>query len=209
MDVREILPLLMTTVPIKKIVKSLGRKLSKLRNLEKAEIGSSNMNAFGIEETLIESLTKMKKITSLTLGIPDNQNKINFIAKKLMYLKAITRLNLNFSVANVNIKPILNSLRYCSRLEVLRVNLEDCIINSEVIIKLAEVIRKMKKLEFLIIHLENTSVEDAEIKLLYETIETHKNLYYFKIYVDGCTELSWWLRARIYAKENFSDMRAC
>jgi len=202
---KEILPLLMTPTPIRPLVKALGKRLSRLRNLESAEIGSSHLNAFCIEETLIEALTKMKKISSLSLGIPDNQKKINFIAKKLVHLKTITRLNLDFFVANNNLKPILNSLRWCSRLQVLRINLANCTVDASVILKIAEMLKTLRKLEYLIIHLDNTDVEDEEIKLLYETIEEHCRVGYFKIYLDGCTKLSWWLRAMIYTKENFTD----
>ena len=201
----QIVPLLMTKVSIRRLVKVLGQRLSRLRNLESAEIGSSHLNAFRIEETLIESLTKMKKISSLSLGVPDNQPKINFIARKLVNLKTLTRLNLNFYVANTNIKPILNSLKCCSRLQILTLNLEDCVINSEIIYKLAETLKMMKKLEYIIIHLQNTAVKDDEVKFLYETIESHKSVTYFKIYLDGCSELSWYLRAKIYAKENFNN----
>ena len=201
----QIIPLLMTKVSIRPLVKVLGQRLSRLRNLESAEIGSSHLNAFSIEETLIESLTKMKKISSLSLGVPDNQIKINFIARKLVNLKTLTRLNLNFYVANNNIKPIFNSLKWCSRLQILTLNLQDCVISSEIVFKLAEILKIMRKLEYVIIHLQNTSVKDEEIKLLYETIEFHPKITYFKIYLDGCTELSWWLRAMIYAKENFNN----
>ena len=209
LDVTEIIPLLLTNISIRPLIKTLGQRLSRLRNLEAAEIGSSHLDAFCIEETLIESLTKMKKITSLSLGIPDNQKKINFIAKKLINLKRITRLNVNFSVKNANIKPILNNLKCFLRLEVLTVTLTSCTVTEEIISKLAETIRKMRKLEYLIIHLEDTRVKDPEIMLLYDVIENHPYIEYFKIYLDGCPNLSWWLRARIYAKGNFGETKRC
>jgi len=205
LDVREIIPLLLTTVAIRPLIKTLGQRLSRLRNLEAAEIGSSHLDVFCIEETLIESLTKMKKITSLSLGVPDNQKKINFIAKKLINLKRITRLTLNFSVQNANIKPILNNLKCFLNLKILQVSLASCAVNSEIISKLAETIKKMRKLEYLIIHLEDTTVQDADVELLYEEIEEHPRMEYFKIYMDGCKNLSWWLRTKIYAKENFGE----
>ena len=200
----DIIPLLMTTVSIRPMIKSLGHRLSRLRNLEAAEIGTSQMNAFSIEETLMESLAKMKKITSLTIGIPDNQNKINVIAKKLGHLKWIRKLNLNFYVENASIKPILNILKCCSRLQELTINLKDCIVNTEIIMKLSEVIKKMRKLACLVIHLENTLIEDAELKYLYDTIENESKVGSFKICTKGCPNLTWLTRAKIYARRNMS-----
>jgi len=202
LNATEVLPLLLTTVSIRPLVRSLGQRLSRLRNVESAEIGTSQLNALSIEETLIESITKMKKITALSLGIPDNQNKINVIAKKLVHLKRITKLNLDFFVEAANIKPIFNSLRCCSRLQELKINLKDCTVTPELIYKLGETLKKMKKLEHFILHIENTTVQDEEINYLYETIENNSRIGYFKIFVHGCPNLSWWMRAKIYAKKN-------
>ncbi len=201
----EIIPLLLTNSSIRPLLKAIGQRLSRLSNLESAEIGSSNLNAFSIEEILIDSLTKMKKLKSLSLGVPDNQVKINFIAKKLVNMKTMTRLELNFFVANTNAKPIINNLKYCSRIQYLTVNLTDCSVNSDLVTKLGESIKYMKKLERVIIRLDRTEVQDEELKFLYETLESHKNISYFKVYMNECSEISFWLKARIYAKENFNN----
>lgn len=200
----DILPLLMTTVSIRPLIKSLGHRLSRLRNLEAAEIGPSQMNAFSIEETLMESFAKMKKITSLTIGIPDNQNKINVIAKKLGHLKWIKKLNLNFYVENASIKPVLNVLKSCARLQELTINLKECTVNTDIITKLGEVLRKMKKLANLVIHLENTQITDQDLKFLYDTIENESKVGSFKINTKGCPNLTWFTRAKIYARKNMN-----
>ena len=209
LDAQEIIPLLLTTVSIRPLIKTLGRRLSRLQNLEAAEIGSSQMNAFGIEETLIESVSKIKKITSLSLDIPDNQNKINIIAKKLANLKRITSLTLNFSVNTSNVRPVLNKIKMYSRLEVLKIDLSDCSFAPDLLSKLAEILKKIKKLEYFNLNLQRTAVKDDEIKLLYTTIEGLPRMEYFRFHVEGCSELSWWWRARLYAKKTLGSGEHC
>lgn len=209
LDAQEIIPLLLTTVSIRPLIKTLGRRLSRLQNLEAAEIGSSHMNAFSIEETLLESVSKIKKITSLSLEIPDNQNKINVIAKKLVNFKRITRLTLHFSVKNSNIKPILNRIKLCSRLEVLKIDLSDCSLAPDLMCKLAEILKKMKKLEFFNLNLRRTAVKDDEMKLLYNTVESLPRIENFRFHVEGCSELSWLWKAKLYAKKTLGSGDHC
>jgi len=152
---------------------------------------------------LLDSLSRLKKIKALSLEIPDQAVKINYMSKKLATFKGLTRLNLNFYVQNGQIKNIINAIKSCSRLKVLRLNLSNCSVTSEHIIKISETISKLRSLEYLIIHLDNTEISTQDVNYLQDKINKHHKLLYYKIYVFGCPKVSWMMRASQYAQENF------
>jgi len=205
-DVRSVIPLLMTRVPIRSMIQKLGKKLRELRNLQQVQIGWSQVESLSIEETLIDSLSRLKKIRALSIELADDVNKINFISKKLATFKGLNRLELNFAIQRSNILPIFKSIKACSRLKILKIDLSDCKVSSDLLNRMSETIIKLRSLEYLLIDLNNTEVTTEDITVLKEKIAKHQKIQYFKVYIYGCPNVSMLMKLQLYMQENWNNM---
>lgn len=198
-----LMPFLFTKLSLKGFLKSVAKRLSGYKYLQYFQLRCTKVEGIDVTMHFLKSLSKLKKLRAISIDVTGILEKNSTIGKAIKCLKSLTRLDLNFLQKPVDIFETVQVIKYCSSLQVLRLNLSGCKFDTSALILLNDLPKSLKALQYLIINLNNTNISNEDLEFLIQALDKCPNLVYIKLYTEGCKNLSWYYKAKIYARERF------